>query len=156
MKEGRDWEGRRRRGERGWEVGGKSGVRENVGSEGINVIASHEYIKNVHSGEEEEEEERQISGEEGLKERTIERTREEEEERVVTRVQWVEETGRRVRNSLLFLILSLSTPLSQSPRCRSDWQMDPGELCRSSTMNSTSTYYVSLYHSQTPSLQALL
>ena len=78
MNEGRDWEGRRRRGERGWEVGGKSGVRENVGSEGINVIASHEYIENVHSGEEEEEEERQISGEEGLKERTIERTGEEE------------------------------------------------------------------------------
>ena len=75
MNEGRDREGRRRRGERGWEVGGKSGVRENVGSEGINVIASHEYIENVHSGEEEE---RQISGEEGLKERTIERTGEEE------------------------------------------------------------------------------
>ena len=67
MNEGRDWEGRRRRGERGWEVGGKWGVRENVGSEGINVIASHEYIENVHSGEEGEEE-RQISGEEGVKE----------------------------------------------------------------------------------------
>ena len=36
-------------------------MRENVGSEGINVIASHE---NVHSGEEEE---RQISGK-GVKE----------------------------------------------------------------------------------------
>ena len=44
----------------------------------INVIASHEYIENVHSGEEEEEEERQISGEEAVKERTIERTGEEE------------------------------------------------------------------------------
>ena len=51
MNEGRDWEGRRRRGERGWEVGGSWGVRENVVSEGINVIASHEYIENVHSGE---------------------------------------------------------------------------------------------------------
>ena len=49
------------------------GGRREVGSEGINVIASHEYIENVHSGEEEEEEERQISGEEGVKERTRER-----------------------------------------------------------------------------------
>ena len=78
VNEERDWEGRRRRGERGWEVGEKWGVRENVESEGINVIASHEYIENVHSGEEEEEE-RQISGEKGVKERTIERTGEEEE-----------------------------------------------------------------------------
>ena len=52
-------------------------MRENVGSEAINVIASHEYIENIHSGEEEEEV-RQISGEEGVKERTIERTGEEE------------------------------------------------------------------------------
>ena len=43
----------------GWE-----GVREKC----INVIASHEYIEHVHSGEEEEEEERQISGEERMKE----------------------------------------------------------------------------------------
>ena len=56
-------------GEGGRRVGGKWGVREKC----INVIASHEYIEHVHSGEEEEEE-RQISGEEGVKERTIERT----------------------------------------------------------------------------------
>ena len=55
-------------GERGWEVGGKRGVRENVESEDINVIASHEYIENVHSGEE------------GVKERTIERRSAGEEE----------------------------------------------------------------------------
>ena len=41
-------------------------------------------------------------------------------------VQWVAETGRRVRNSLLFLFLSLSY---LSPWCKSDCQMDPGELC---------------------------
>ena len=87
----------------------------------MNVIASHEYIEHVHSGEEE------------VKERTIGRRR-----RVVIRVQWVEETERRVRNSLLFLILSLSTPLYRPPWCRSDCQMDPGELCCCSTMNSTS------------------
>ena len=67
------WEkGRRMEGGR---EGGKWGVREKC----INVIASHEYIEHVHSGEEEEEEEeRQISGEERMKERTIERTGEEE------------------------------------------------------------------------------
>ena len=48
--------------------------------------------------------------------------------RVVTRVQWVEETERRVGSSLLFLILLLSTPLYLPSRYRSDWQMDPGEL----------------------------
>ena len=79
VNEERDWEGRRRSGERGWEVGGKWGVRENVGSEGINVIASHEYVETVRSGEEEEEE-RQISGEEGLKEITTERRSAGEEE----------------------------------------------------------------------------
>ena len=30
MNEGRDWEGKRRRGERGWEVGGKWGVRASM------------------------------------------------------------------------------------------------------------------------------
>ena len=57
----------------GGREGGKWGVREKC----INVIASHEYIEHVHSGKEEEEE-RQISGEEGVKERTIQRTGEEE------------------------------------------------------------------------------
>ena len=54
-------------GKEGGEGGKRVGGRREVGSEGINVIASHEYIENVHSGEEEEEE-RQISGEEGVKE----------------------------------------------------------------------------------------
>ena len=44
----------------------------------INVIASHEYIEHVHSGEEEE---RQISGEERMKERPIERRSAGEEEK---------------------------------------------------------------------------
>ena len=48
--------------------------------------------------------------------------------RVVMRVQWVEETERRVGSNLLFLILLLSTPLHLPPWYRSDWQMDPGEL----------------------------
>ena len=56
-------------------MGGKWGVREKC----INVIASHEYIEHVHSGEEEEEE-RQISGEERMKERPIERRSAGEEE----------------------------------------------------------------------------
>ena len=61
----------------GGREGGKWGVREKC----INVIASHEYIEHVHSGEEEEEEEeRQISGEERMKERPIERRSAGEEE----------------------------------------------------------------------------
>ena len=73
--------GRRGKGWRGEGGGEKEGGRVGEGEKCINVIASHEYIEHVHSGkEEEEEEERQISGEEGVKERTIERTGEEEGE----------------------------------------------------------------------------
>ena len=65
-KEGEGWrEGGRR-------VGGKWGMRKKC----MNVIASHEYIEHIHSGEEE----RQLSGEEGVKERTIERRSAGEEE----------------------------------------------------------------------------
>ena len=74
-----------------------------------------------------EEEERQISGEERVKEFKLERGRVLGRRwRREMRVQWVEETGRRVRNRLIFLLL---TTVYQPPRCKSDCQMDPGEVC---------------------------
>ena len=124
-------EGGGRRGEeggRGWEGGRKVGIE---GGEGINVLISVN-IWNTYTGQRRKTRDHRRRG----SERKLQRG--------VLGRRWMERRQRRVRSSLLSLILSLLTPLYQPSRCKSDCQMDPGELCHCTTMNSTSIYsYVS-------------